>query len=37
LHQHLAAADLAVVQGGLTTTMELTASRTRPAMLSALL
>ncbi len=28
LHQHLAAADLAVVQGGLTTCMELTASRT---------
>jgi predicted glycosyltransferase len=27
LHQHLAACDLAVVQGGLTTTMELTASR----------
>jgi predicted glycosyltransferase len=27
LYQHLAAADLAVVQGGLTTTMELTASR----------
>ncbi len=26
LYQHLAAADLAVVQGGLTTTMELTAS-----------
>jgi UDP-N-acetylglucosamine:LPS N-acetylglucosamine transferase len=28
LYQHLAAADLAVVQGGLTTCMELTASRT---------
>ena len=28
LHRHLAAADLAVVQGGLSTTMELTASRT---------
>jgi pimeloyl-ACP methyl ester carboxylesterase/predicted glycosyltransferase len=28
LHRHLAAADLAVVQGGLTTCMELTASRT---------
>ncbi len=28
LHRHLAAADLAVVQGGLTTTMELTASGT---------
>ena len=27
LYQHLAACDLAVVQGGLTTTMELTASR----------
>jgi pimeloyl-ACP methyl ester carboxylesterase/predicted glycosyltransferase len=27
LHEYLAAADLAVVQGGLTTTMELTASR----------
>ncbi|ANH39239.1 3-oxoadipate enol-lactonase 2 [Nocardioides dokdonensis FR1436] len=27
LYQHLAASDLAVVQGGLTTTMELTASR----------
>jgi predicted glycosyltransferase len=27
LYQHLAAADLAVVQGGLTTTMELTASQ----------
>jgi predicted glycosyltransferase len=27
LYQHLAAADLAVVQGGLTTTMELTANR----------
>jgi pimeloyl-ACP methyl ester carboxylesterase/predicted glycosyltransferase len=27
LHRHLAAADMAVVQGGLTTTMELTASR----------
>jgi UDP:flavonoid glycosyltransferase YjiC (YdhE family) len=27
LHLHLAACDLAVVQGGLTTTMELTASR----------
>ena len=27
LHRHLAAADLAVVQGGLTTCMELTASR----------
>jgi UDP-N-acetylglucosamine:LPS N-acetylglucosamine transferase len=27
LHRHLAAADLAVVQGGLTTTMELTAAR----------
>ena len=27
LYEHLAAADLAVVQGGLTTTMELTASR----------
>jgi predicted glycosyltransferase len=27
LHRHLAACDLAVVQGGLTTTMELTASR----------
>ncbi|HET7327669.1 MAG TPA: alpha/beta fold hydrolase [Nocardioidaceae bacterium] len=27
LHQHLAACDLAVVQGGLTTCMELTASR----------
>ena len=26
LHRHLAACDLAVVQGGLTTTMELTAS-----------
>jgi predicted glycosyltransferase len=26
LYQHLAAADLAVVQGGLTTTMELTAT-----------
>lgn len=28
LYRHLAACDLAVVQGGLTTTMELTASRT---------
>ncbi len=28
LHRHLAACDLAVVQGGLTTCMELTASRT---------
>jgi pimeloyl-ACP methyl ester carboxylesterase/predicted glycosyltransferase len=28
LHRHLAAADLAIVQGGLTTCMELTASRT---------
>jgi pimeloyl-ACP methyl ester carboxylesterase/predicted glycosyltransferase len=28
LHRHLAAADLAVVQGGLTTCMELTASKT---------
>ena len=28
LHRHLAACDLAVVQGGLTTTMELTAART---------
>ena len=28
LYRHLAAADLAVVQGGLTTCMELTASRT---------
>ncbi|MEL4317519.1 alpha/beta fold hydrolase [Leifsonia sp. YIM 134122] len=28
LHRHLAVADLAVVQGGLTTCMELTASRT---------
>jgi pimeloyl-ACP methyl ester carboxylesterase/predicted glycosyltransferase len=28
LHRHLAAADLAVVQGGLTTCMELTATRT---------
>jgi len=27
LYQHLAAADLAVVQGGLTTTMELTANQ----------
>jgi predicted glycosyltransferase len=27
LYRHLAACDLAVVQGGLTTTMELTASR----------
>ena len=27
LHRHLAACDLAVVQGGLTTTMELTAAR----------
>ena len=27
LHRHLAACDLAVVQGGLTTTMELAASR----------
>jgi predicted glycosyltransferase len=27
LHRHLAACDLAVVQGGLTTTMELTANR----------
>jgi predicted glycosyltransferase len=27
LHRHLAACDLAVVQGGLTTTMELTASQ----------
>ena len=27
LHQHLAACDLAVVQGGLTTTMELTVSQ----------
>ncbi|MDN5933656.1 MAG: alpha/beta hydrolase, partial [Pseudonocardia sp.] len=27
LHRHLAAADLSVVQGGLTTTMELTAAR----------
>jgi UDP:flavonoid glycosyltransferase YjiC (YdhE family) len=27
LYQHLAACDLAVVQGGLTTTMELTAAR----------
>jgi predicted glycosyltransferase len=27
LHQHLAACDLAVVHGGLTTTMELTASQ----------
>jgi UDP-N-acetylglucosamine:LPS N-acetylglucosamine transferase len=27
LYQHLAAADVAVVQGGLTTTMELTAAR----------
>ena len=27
LHRHLAACDIAVVQGGLTTTMELTASR----------
>jgi UDP-N-acetylglucosamine:LPS N-acetylglucosamine transferase len=27
LHRHLAASDLAVVQGGLTTTMELTANR----------
>jgi predicted glycosyltransferase len=28
LHRHLAAADVAVVQGGLTTCMELTATRT---------
>jgi pimeloyl-ACP methyl ester carboxylesterase/predicted glycosyltransferase len=28
LHRHLAACDLAIVQGGLTTTMELTAART---------
>ena len=27
LHRHLAACDVAIVQGGLTTTMELTASR----------
>ena len=27
LHRHLAACDLAIVQGGLSTTMELTASR----------
>jgi predicted glycosyltransferase len=27
LHRHLAACDLAIVQGGLTTTMELTANR----------
>jgi UDP:flavonoid glycosyltransferase YjiC (YdhE family) len=27
LHRHLAACDLAIVQGGLTTTMELTAHR----------
>jgi UDP:flavonoid glycosyltransferase YjiC (YdhE family) len=27
LHRHLAACDVAVVQGGLTTTMELTAAR----------
>jgi UDP-N-acetylglucosamine:LPS N-acetylglucosamine transferase len=27
LHRHLAASDIALVQGGLTTTMELTASR----------
>ena len=28
LHRHLAACDLAIVQGGLTTAMELTATRT---------
>ena len=27
LHRHLAASDLAIVQGGLTTTMELTAAK----------
>ena len=35
LHRHLAACDLAVVQGGLTTSMELTANR-RPFLSFAL-